>query len=273
MGKTKRLKERGTRTCTKTWTKITKATKITKTIRTKREVTEMMGADPMTKPAHIDVKIRAALGACPLLERIGDRFTSKLAGASRLRPLQRGEMLFLQGDRSCDLYIVATGRIRLYRASPEGAEKTLAVLSDGDVFGDLSAIDGLGRSAAAEAMTDSEVVQVRPGPFAMCLEESPTLAVRLIRRLAEMLRETDESLDLLAFADARTRIASALLKSSTPSGRVTELTHRDIAAIASTARETVSRVIADLMDAGVLGADGRDYYILDPKALRDSAKN
>ncbi|HAI86633.1 MAG TPA: Crp/Fnr family transcriptional regulator [Firmicutes bacterium] len=232
-----------------------------------------MGVDPLMTLADTDLKIRAALGACSVFEREEDRFISRLTGASRLRLVRRGEMLFLQGDKSCDLYVVAMGRIRLYRASSEGAEKTLAVLGDGDVFGDLSAIDGLGRSAAAEAMTDSEVVQVRPEPFVICLEESPTLAVRFIRRLAEMLRETDESLDLLAFADARTRIASALLKSSTPSGRVTELTHRDIATIASTARETVSRVIADLVDAGVLGADGRDYCILDPQALEDLARD
>lgn len=232
-----------------------------------------MGAAPAMRSRQTDPRITAALGACSLLERMGDEFTARLADASQLKPLRRGEMLFLQGDRSCDLYIVATGRIRLYRTSPEGAEKTLAVLSDGDVFGDLSAIDGLGRSAAAEAMTESQVVQVRARSFMMCVEESPTLAVRLIRRLAEMLRETDESLDLLAFADARTRIASALLKSGTPSGRVTELTHRDIAAIASTARETVSRVIAGLIDAGVLGVDGRDYCILDSQALRDLARN
>jgi CRP/FNR family transcriptional regulator len=228
-----------------------------------------MGADPPIKPSHTNLKIRGVLGACCLLEGIEEEFIARLADASQLKPLRRGEILFLQGDRSFELYIVAAGRIRLYRTSPEGAEKTLAVLSDGDVFGDLSAIDGLGRSAAAEAMTDAQVVQVRAGPFMMCLEESRTLAVRLIKRLAKMLRETDESLDLLAFADARTRIASALLKNSTPSGRVTELTHRDIAAIASTARETVSRVIADLIDAGVLGVNGRDYQILDSLALED----
>ncbi len=230
-----------------------------------------MGAAPSIEPAYTDVRVRAALSACSLFECIEDELVARLADASQLKQTRRGEILFLQGDRSSELYIVAAGRVRLYRTSPEGAEKTLAVLNDGDVFGDLSAIDGLGRSAAAEAMTDSQVVQVRARPFMMCVEGSPTLAVRLIKRLAEMLRETDESLDLLAFADARTRIASALLKSSTQFGRVTELTHRDIAAIASTARETVSRVIADLIDAGVLGVDGRDYCILDLQALRDMA--
>ena len=230
-----------------------------------------MGVAPTIEPAHTGRKVRAALNACPLFERIEDELVVRLADASQLKRLHRGEILFLQGDRSSELYIVAAGRIRLYRTSPEGAEKTLAVLSDGDVFGDLSAIDGLGRSAAAEAMTDSQAVQVRARPFMMCVEESPTLAMRLIKRLAEVLRETDESLDLLAFADARTRVASALLKSSTQSGRVTELTHRDIAAIASTARETVSRVIADLIDACVLGVDGRDYCILDLPSLKDLA--
>lgn len=237
------------------------------------EVAWAMGVAPPAEPAYTGAKVRAALSACSLLERIEDELVARLADSSQLRQLCRGEILFLQGDRSSELYVVAVGRIRLYRTSSEGAEKTLAVMSDGDVFGDLSAIDGLGRSAAAEAMTDSQVVQVRATPFMRCVEQSPTLAVKLIKRLADMLRETDESLDLLAFADARTRVASALLKSSTQSGRVTELTHRDIAAIASTARETVSRVIADLIDSGVLGVEGRDYCILDLQALRDLVSN
>ena len=119
-----------------------------------------MGADPPIKPSNTNLKIRDVLGTCCLFEGIEEELITRLADASQLKPFRRGEILFLQGDRSFEVYIVAAGRIRLYRKSPEGAEKTLAVVSDGDVFGDLSAIDGLGRSAAAEAMTDSQVVQV-----------------------------------------------------------------------------------------------------------------
>lgn len=214
-------------------------------------------------------RIAQALEGCALFEGMDSEAMGRLVREASLKDVPRGGILFLQGDESHEVYVVASGRIRLYRMSPDGAEKTLAVHGDYEVFGDLAAIDGLPRSAVAESMTDSVVVEIASNAFIECLQGSWDLSERFMKKLARMLRETDESLDLLAFAGARARVASALARSTDQCGRVSGLTHRDIATMASTSRETVSRVIGSLVDSGLVAVDDEGYSIVDMEGLID----
>ncbi len=222
-----------------------------------------------TKVEIAEDRIARALESCALFEGLGSEVLGRLVRNASLRNIPSGGILFLQGDESCEVYMVVAGRVRLYRMSSDGAEKTLAVHGEHEVFGDLAAIDGLARSAVAEAMTDSKVAEINGSAFVACLKESWELSERFMKKLARMLRETDESLDLLAFANARDRVASALARSGDQHGRVLGLTHRDIAAMASTSRETVSRVIGGLMDDGLVTVDDEGYVITDMEGLTD----
>lgn len=210
-----------------------------------------------------------ALERCALFEGMDSEAMNTLVQEASLKDVPKGGIIFLQGDESHEVYVVASGRIRLYRMSPDGAEKTLAVHGDYEVFGDLAAIDGLARSAVAESMTDSVVVEIKRNAFITCLRGSWDLSERFMKKLALMLRETDESLDLLAFASAKARVASALVGNSDRCGRVSGLTHRDIAAMASTSRETVSRIIGSLVDSGLVTVDDGGYAIVDMERLMD----
>ncbi|MDD2201944.1 MAG: Crp/Fnr family transcriptional regulator [Firmicutes bacterium] len=216
-----------------------------------------------------DDQIAQALQSCALFEGMGPEAMNTLVRGASLRDVPKGGILFLQDDESYEVYVVVSGRIRLYRMSPDGAEKTLAVHGDYEVFGDLAAIDGLARSAVAESMTDSAVVEIQRDAFITCLQGSWDLSERFMKKLARMLRETDESLDLLAFASAKARVSSTLARNSDQCGRVMGLTHRDIAAMASTSRETVSRVIGDLVDSGLVAVDDEGYSIIDMEGLME----
>ncbi|MCR4425620.1 MAG: Crp/Fnr family transcriptional regulator [Firmicutes bacterium] len=199
-------------------------------------------------------------------------------GALELRP-RRGQMIFCQGEASRELYAVLDGHVRIFRTSPEGAEKTLAILEEGDVFGELSAVDGLPRSATAQAVTDCRLVSISPAALMECVARVPGFAQNLLTRLATMLRETDEAVDLLAFTSARGRVASALLRHASASGVPSDsptpsgLTQSDIAAIASTTRETVNRVLGQLVDAGAISISGRRYIVLDRRLLEEMASS
>ena len=125
----------------------------------------------------------------------------------------------------------------------------------------------MARSAVAEAMTDSKVVEINSNAFIACLQGSWDLSERFMKRLARMLRETDESLDLLAFASAKARVASALARSSDQCGRVSGLTHRDIAAMASTSGDSAK--IGSMVDSGVVAVDDEGYSIVDMHGLMD----
>ena len=154
----------------------------------------------------------------------------------RLYP--QGKPIFYQGDLGQALYLVASGKVRLFRTHLGGQERTLALLGPGELFGEMSLLDEGERSASAVAVEDTEL---------LALFREDYLA--LIRRL----READLELDLLSFEEARNRVAYALLKLLRQGlGPLFQIRHHELAALAGTSRETVSRVLHALAEEGVV---------------------
>jgi K+-sensing histidine kinase KdpD len=104
-----------------------------------------------------------------------------------------GEMIFDEYSRGRELYLICEGRVRIKKYTKFGVESLLAVLHEGDFFGELSLIDGLPRSARAEAMDDCTVVCLSPAQFSTLLRESESFANNLLNNLAVRLRTMDQT--------------------------------------------------------------------------------
>lgn len=238
-----------------------------------------MTKSPQSKsPVEGEALAVPALSKTALFRGVADQTIRDLVDQSRTREFQRGRPVFLQGEESDYLCVLTTGIVRIFRSSAEGNEKTLALLAGAEVFGEMSAIDGKPRSASAEAMTEACVLSVPRIAFLKALSD-PALARNMLDRLAHMLRDSDEAMDMLAFMGVRGRVASVLLKTapvntyqaaSDAQARFT-FTQRDIAGLASTTRETVSRVLGEFMDMGLIEVSSRAYHIRDLERLRDIA--
>jgi CRP/FNR family cyclic AMP-dependent transcriptional regulator len=126
--------------------------------------------------------------------------------------MERGDVLFHEGDQGDRLYVIGEGKIKLGRSSSDGRENLLAILGPGEMFGELSLFDPGPRTATATAVAETQVVALRPNQLQVTTSQGrPQVALTLLAALARRLRRTNESLADLVFTDVPGRVAKALL--------------------------------------------------------------
>lgn len=175
-----------------------------------------------------------------------------------LRRFNRNNLIIFEDDVGNSLFVINKGRVKISRISADGSEAILAILGEGDFFGELSVIDGHGRSASVTSIDDVELLMLRRNDFLQLMERIPKIAITLLRELAGRIRKSDTHIRSLSLLDARGRIATTLIRLAEDigvlrSGKVTipELPlQRDLASIAGTSRETISRVLKKFDDDG-----------------------
>jgi CRP/FNR family transcriptional regulator, cyclic AMP receptor protein len=192
------------------------------------------------------------------------------------RSFPAGTRVFHEGDRSDACYIVREGSFRVTREHSDGRAITLATLGPGEVFGELAMLDGDTRSASAEALSDGELLALPATDVRSLLARHPEISVKLVAALVRRLRAANERISRQSFQTVPSRVAGVLsqLASETPrSGDDGEVTIRmnqsDLAQLAGTSRESVSRFLADLERAGVVRCGRGRVAVLDPAKLQN----
>lgn len=215
----------------------------------------------------------------PLFEGLEQPHLQALAEKMAERSYQKGEVLFFEGEPGDSLYIVNAGTVKVYRVAEDGREKTLALLGAGEFFGEMALLDEGPRSAIAEALESTTLYLLHRSDFLKTLTENPSIALQIIRVLSRRIRQTNAQVTDIVFRDVRGRVASTLADLCTRHGASTaagvridlKLTHQELANLVGTARETVSRILAELQDAHCLTVDGRHLVLKDMKKLEEYA--
>jgi CRP/FNR family transcriptional regulator, dissimilatory nitrate respiration regulator len=201
-----------------------------------------------------------------------------LAERSLYRTYKAGEMFIGETDPAHAFYVVITGRVKLYKSSPEGKEQTLYLLGPGDPFGMCTAfaID----SFPANAMTlEASGILLIPGQIMETVAmKEPRLLVNIIQVLSARLKESMTLIESLSLKEIPERLASFLLHALTRDGErginrlELMITQRELAKILGATPEALSRAIRKMSTAGILAMDGRSIRILDREALNDLAE-
>lgn len=227
--------------------------------------------------------VQAGLGAVELLRSVplfSDLEEAELERFSRVavaRSFPAGTRVFHEGDRSDACYIVRDGSFRVTREHSDGRAITLATLSVGDIFGELAMLDGEVRSASVEALKDGELLALPAGEVRALLARHPEITVKLIAALVRRLRTANERISRQSFQTVPSRVAGVLLQLVTEEsprqgdgGEVTiRMNQADLAQLAGTSRESVSRFLADLERAGIVQPGRGRVTVLAPEKLRN----
>src|SRR5690348_18118551 len=192
------------------------------------------------------------------------------------RHFGRGELLFQEGDTCTGLFLVATGKIRIFKLSPAGREQTLAIEGQGSSFAELPVFDGGKYPASASAVEDTEVLFISRKDFQNYCREHPEVALKVLAVVGARLRRLVGIIEDLSFTTVRQRLISLLLRRAQESGITTKegirvalhTTHQDLAAELGTVRELVSRNLSRLQAEGLLEVDGRTIIVKDLPALK-----
>ena len=216
----------------------------------------------------------------PLFAGVDDESAETLMSSMTRTHMERGDILFHEGDRGDRLYVIAEGKIKLGRTSPDGRENLLAILGPGEMFGELSLFDPGPRTATATAVAETQLLGLGHEQLQEFLSSRPRVALTLLAALARRLRRTNESLADLVFTDVPGRVAKALLDLAKRFGRQTEdgimvshdLTQEELAQLVGASRETVNKALADFATRGWLKLEARAVLLQDVDRLKRRAR-
>ena len=220
------------------------------------------------------------LMSAPLFAALDAEAAAALKASMDERRLLKGDVLFAEGDSGDRLYVVTEGKIKLGHASSDGRESLLAVMGEGEMFGELSLFDPGPRTATATALTDVTVLGLGHTALRPWLTGRPEVAESLLQALAQRLRRTNDAMADLTFSDVPGRVAKALLDLGERFGRsmpdglhVThDMTQEELAQLVGASRETVNKALADFASRGWLRLEPRSVVIMDVERLARRAR-
>ena len=175
----------------------------------------------------------------------------------RWREYAVNEKILDRDSQGSDVFFVVRGSVLIVNYSFTGREIALARIGARSYFGELAAIDGQPRSASVVALEPSLIAAVDPKLFNMLVEKHRELSMRLLRRLARIIRTCDDRIMDLSTLGAHQRVYVELLRLAEPDPDDGALVispmpaQKEIASKASTTRETVTRAISQLVADGV----------------------
>ena len=202
------------------------------------------------------------LGRVVLFAELSADELAAIADAAEQREVRRGDVLFAEGDEPTELFVVASGRIAIANKSIDGRESVVALMERGDVFGEMGLFEGLGRSAEARALEQSEVVAIGYEPIQAIYEARPTLLWSVVALLAGRIRSMDGALADSVFLDVTGRTAKRLLELAGEADEfLLPVTQEELAAMVGASRERVNKAISAFVRLGWIEQSERRYRI------------
>ena len=208
-----------------------------------------------------------------LFAGLDDDAMAKVVEAGRDLEMRRGDVLFREGDDPDELFVVLSGRIAIANKSIDGRESMVALMEEGDLFGEMGLFDGRGRSAEARALETSVVTAVPYGPVRSLYEDDPALLWRVVAMLAGRLRTMDTALADSVFLDVTGRTAKRLLDLAGEEDEFSlPITQEELAGMVGASRERVNKAIASFIRLGWIEQIDRTYRITNREQLTIRAR-
>lgn len=194
----------------------------------------------------------------PLFADLTDEQRVRLLDRHRETSHQVDQVIVMEQDWGESLFLIRDGVAKVRTYTVDGDEVVMSLLGEGDVFGEMAALDGAVRSADVVALTPLHLIKLRAAPFAALLQQQASFALALARLEASRLRDLNQRFALQS-ADATTRLLDALaylarkssLRAET-TALIPALAQKEIALIAGLARETASRTLSKLRTRGTV---------------------
>jgi len=193
---------------------------------------------------------------------------------------KKNAFIYLTNEPSKHIYLIAKGRIKLGSYSEDGREIVKAVLGPGELFGELALSGEEKRSDFAMALdNDTTVCPMSIEDMADLLQDNKTLTLKIFKLMGFRLRKTERRLESLVFKDARTRIIDFLVDQADEYGQKIGLemkienhyTHKDIASLTGTSRQTVTTILNELKTQNLINFNRKQILIRDLEALRQES--
>ena len=212
----------------------------------------------------------------PIFAELEEKDLLRVIKLGTRQKYKKGNIVVLEQESGAALFVIITGKVKVVRMDEDGREVILSMFGPGEFFGEMSLLDGLTRSASVVATVKSELFMIHRRDFLELLNEFPTVTISLLAELAMRLRKADMQIKSLSLKDAEGRVANVMLILADDVGifrkgkvEIDDLPlQQDIANMAGTSRETVSRMIHLFIEGGEVQMKGNKLIINDYEAFR-----
>lgn len=216
----------------------------------------------------------ALLKRVPFFSKLSESDLAMLADHLHRRMYRKGTILFDKGSPARTLYVIESGRVRVFIPGEMGEELSVNVYGAGDVVGELCILDGRPRCASAITMEDTAALTLDREDLRRCVAASPEIAFAVMEVLSARLRYSTEYAESLAFLDVYGRVAGRLLDLAERSGVEpgetkidVELTQEELATLVGATRRSVSKALGTFQDQGLIKLGRGQITILDREGL------
>lgn len=193
------------------------------------------------------------------------------------RVYRRGTVIFFEGDRGEGFHYVKSGRVKIVKATGDGREHIIKILTPGDLFAEVLLFNNQPYPATAVAAEDACIGIIKNSDLERLILGNNKLALQLIKALSQRLLYAQQKIKNLALGDVLARTAETLLRLGREHGRADEqgvivitidLSRQELANLVGTTRETVTRTLSALRKDKIIDFVGDKMVILKPERLK-----
>jgi CRP/FNR family cyclic AMP-dependent transcriptional regulator len=214
-----------------------------------------------------------------LFSELSEQELNYIAERVVVRHFEAGQLVFSEGEACPGLWIIETGKVRIYKSSPSGREQVLAIEGSGSSVAELPVFDGGRYPASAASVNDAKLLFISKEDFqSLCLKH-PEIALKVLRIVGRRLRGLVGIIEELSFTTVRHRLISLLVRMAKEGNRTDEgveitlaANQQELAAQMGTVRELISRNLSRLQAENLIRVEGRKIVITDLRALMEVMK-
>jgi len=219
------------------------------------------------------MKIDHFIREIPLFAGLVDEQIQWLAVIVEKRKYSRGKVIFSEGEEAKGLYVLHTGRIKIYKLSSEGKEQILHIFGPGEPFGEVAVFAGGQFPAYAEALEVSETLFFPRKKIVELLTKDPSMAMNMLAMLSKRLKYFTQLVENLSLKEVPQRLAAYLLVLATIKDKrdtvELDIAKGQLASLLGTIPETLSRILNKMTIQGYIEVEGRQIKLLDRQSLEN----
>lgn len=212
----------------------------------------------------------------PIFSELQDNTLQKIYNSGFIKSYKKNDIILSEEDAGNSMFFIVEGKVKVLR-SDEDKEIIISLLGPGEFFGEMSILDGMGRSATVSAVENSKLFILQRNEFLDLLTNHPEVSISLLRELSIRLRNATNKIKALSLKDAEGKVATVLLQIADDVGRirqgVVEIDNlpyqQELANMAGTSRETISRTLHSFAKKGLIEMEGSKIRILNYEQFRN----
>ena len=207
----------------------------------------------------------------PIFSNLNYEEMMEVARITREEIFEKGEMIYMAGDKGEKLYVIHSGKVKITRFTSSGKEQVIRVLGPGEFMGELSLFSSLPLTDNGEALSKTTVCMIDGEKLKELMKKYPTIALKAMEELSRRLENVENLIENISLQGVEKRLATSLMTMANDKGEISlKMSKRDLASHLGMSQETLSRKLTVFQDMGIIKLIGhRRILLLDIEALED----